>query len=218
MISGQVVTGALLIVAAAAAYAPGKSQDNAFTAGQTQDKADEQSKPASAETKSEATAEAGVLKLDGITFQVLRRWKAQEIKPGPFAAKAAYSLMDVNGKDTGCSVRITHYPSMKGKDRMNIQRWIASVAKPDGTPNTRDETVVTIYDKKTLRLKVVDLTGTVGSGKGDGDAGKKNHRLIAAVVDHPKGPHFVKWVGPAPAMAKVYDEINAFLQSATVVD
>jgi hypothetical protein len=40
--------------------------------------------------------------------------------------------------------------------------------------------------------------------------------MIAAIVDHPKGPHFVKATGGIPSMKQAEEAIFAFLKSAKV--
>jgi hypothetical protein len=49
------------------------------------------------------------------------------------------------------------------------------------------------------------------------DTGKPDHRMIAAIIDHPKGPHFVVVAGPIEAMKTWEADIMKFLKSGTVV-
>ena len=55
------------------------------------------------------------------------------------------------------------------------------------------------------------INGVLGQGEA-----KPNHRLIAAIVDHPKGPHFVKASGSVECMKRWEASILAFLESAQV--
>jgi hypothetical protein len=159
-----------------------------------------------------------VVKLSGLRMKVPEGWAAQPVKSGPMAPRIAFSLPPAEGDATGCELRISHYPQMKGKDELNIRRWIGQVSKPDGSPYAREDVDVNLIRKDSIRLTVVDLSGAVHEGMGREVMMKPDHRMIAAIVDHPKGPHFVKASGPARSMAKWADAIKQFLETAEVAD
>jgi len=48
------------------------------------------------------------------------------------------------------------------------------------------------------------------------DSSKPNQKMIAAIVNHPKGPHYVVSTGPTASMEKWAAQIDAFLKSAKV--
>ena len=130
--------------------------------------------------------------------------------------KAVFKIpkTDPNGEDG--TVRITHFPDMKGKDKdeMNIDRWLGQVSKPDGQPLTRSDAKITTTEVGQVRITVVDMSGSAKLTMRD--TAKPNQRMIAAIVDHPKGPHFVVSAGPAASMEKWAAQIDAFLKSAKV--
>jgi hypothetical protein len=103
---------------------------------------------------------------------------------------------------------------MKGMDAQNIDRWIAQVKKPDGTPFNKSEVTPKVIELGSVRLTLIDLTGTVSGGMGPSATGLPDHRLIAAIVDHPKGPHFVKAQGPIKSVEQAKTAIEQFLHSA----
>ena len=156
------------------------------------------------------------LALTGLTMSIPAGWIQETAKPGPMAPKAVFKLPGVEGDPTGGSVRITHFPGMKGMDKQNIDRWISQVRQPNGQPSTRENGKLTVTDQGAVRLTVVDITGSVNTSMGAQTEGKPNHRLIAAIVDHPKGPHFVKASGGVECMKKWEASILAFLASAQV--
>ena len=156
------------------------------------------------------------LALTGLTMSIPAGWIQEAAKPGPMAPKAVFKLSGVDGDPTGGSVRITHFPGMKGMDRQNIDRWISQVRQPNGQPSTRENAKLTATDHGAVRLTVVDITGSVNTSMGAKTEGKLNHRLIAAIVDHPKGPHFVKASAGVVCMKKWEASILAFLESAQV--
>lgn len=111
-------------------------------------------------------------------------------------------------------VRVTHFPGMKGKDEMNIDRWLGQVAKNDGSTISREDTTITRSENNGVKLTVVDVSGTVRITMRS--SAKPNSRMIAAIVDHPQGPHFVVIAGGHETMSKWEDSIHAYLQSAAV--
>jgi hypothetical protein len=136
-------------------------------------------------------------------------------KPGPLAPKAVYRLPKAEGDTADGMVRVTHFPGMKGMDEANINRWVGQVKRPDGTPSTRDDAKVSTVELGPVRLTVVDVGGTVKmDAPAPHGAGMSNQRMIAAIVDHPKGPHFVKAFGPAATIEKWQEAVQSFLRSA----
>ena len=110
-------------------------------------------------------------------------------------------------------VRITHYPGMKGIDEANIDRWVAQVRHSDGTPSTRDDAGIKVTEKGNVRLTVADLSGNVKATMRA--TSRPNSRMIAAIVDHPQGPHFIVATGSIGTIQRWEGAIRAFLDSAT---
>lgn len=157
-----------------------------------------------------------LLRLTGLTMEVPEGWTEEPIAPGPFAAKAVFRIPAGDEGET-CSVRVTHYPNMKGMDEMNIQRWAQQILLPDGTPATKDSAVITMSTNPsgTIKLTVVELEGSLRTDmRGSGPA-LPNQKMMAGILDHAQGPHFFKITGPIEAMAKVDDAISSFILSAT---
>ncbi len=156
------------------------------------------------------------LRLTGIRFIVPAGWESQQIQPGAMAPKAVYQIPPTKAGEEPGVIRITHYPEMKGKDDSNIDRWIGQVTKADGTPATRADAKVEKVETGNIRLTTVDVSGNVKMTMRD--TGKPDQRMIAAIVDHPKGPHFIVAAGPASAMKEWEAYIFKFLKSAEVTD
>jgi hypothetical protein len=157
------------------------------------------------------------LTLTGLTFIAPKEWAAVPIAPGPFAAKAAFRIPGTEA-DEQCMVRITHYPSMKGKDGMNIDRWASQFRGTDGKPLTQKSGIITkrdIADGK-IRLTMAQFDGSMASGMSGTGSLRPDQRLVAAIVDHARGPHFVKITGRVAAMKKASESINAFLLTANI--
>ncbi len=154
------------------------------------------------------------LDLTGLTMTIPEGWTRLAIKPGPFSAKAAFQLLGGAGDDAGCSVRVTHSPGMKGKNDLNIQRWLSQVKQADGSTSTRDNAEVSTVARDDVTMTLLDVTGVVNTSMDGTGAGQTDFRLIAAILDHPNGPHFIKISGDSVSMAKWADSISTFLKSA----
>ena len=167
-------------------------------------------------------AKGTALKLTGLTLTVPEGWVEEKVEASPMGPKVVYRIpkLDAAGPVDRLAgdgmVRITHFPNMKGKDKddMNIDRWLGQVSKPDGQPLTRSDAKITTTEVGPVRLTVVDMSGSVKMTMRD--TAKPNQRMIAAIVDHPQGPHFVVSAGPAASMEKWAAQIDAFLKSAKV--
>jgi hypothetical protein len=178
---------------------------------------EESPKPASPDKPAEGLPKGtsgSQLRLTGIRFIVPAGWETQQIQPGAMAPKAVYQIPPAKAGEEPGMIRITHYPEMKGKDDSNIDRWIGQVTKPDGAPATRADAKVEKVETGNIRLTTVDVSGTVKMTMRD--TAKPDHRMIAAIVDHPKGPHFVVAAGPAASMKTWEADILKFLKSAEV--
>ncbi len=163
---------------------------------------------------SDNEADAGeTLRLSGLTMTVPEGWVPLPVREGPMAAKSAFALPRADGDEEDGMVRITYFPKMKGMDERNIDRWVAQVQRSDGTGSTRDDADIKVIEAGNVRLTLVDLSGTVKATMRA--APKPNGRLIAAIVDHPRGPHFVVASGGAKTMKKWERAIRAFLESST---
>ena len=93
---------------------------------------------------------------------VPKRWMRQpQKKRGPMSPKAVYTIPGVKAKVAAGTVRITHFPAMKGKNDLNIQRWLGQVTKTDGRPSTRKDATITKVDIGKVHLTIVDLSGSV---------------------------------------------------------
>jgi len=178
----------------------------------------EPAKPAAEPVKPAATAPASSseLALAGLKMTVPAGWTREETPSTPMGPVAVFKIPKTDPAANDGAVRITHFPNMKGKemDDRNIDRWIGQVAKPDGSPMTRADAKITTSEVGPIKLTVVDLGGSVKMTMRD--SAQPAHRMIAAIVDHPKGPHFVVATGPSAAMGKWAAQIDAFLKSAKV--
>lgn len=161
-----------------------------------------------------ATLDGSTLILEGLAFTVPTDWVAEPAPVSPMGPKAVFAIPHAAGSTENASVRITHYPGMKGKDEANIDRWVGQSRKADGSPMTRDEVKIEHKNLDAVKLTTVDITGAIQATMRA--APKPGSRMIAAIVDHPKGPHFVTIVGDETTIAEAEKTIRTFLDSAKV--
>lgn len=158
------------------------------------------------------------LTLTGISFKLPEGWVREDPAMNPqspgLSRKAQIRLPKTDNEPADAIVAITHFPNMKGPqmDAMNLQRWYGQFIQPDGQP-TAELVGKAVFSVGDVALTIVDIPGTM---KGGGRGGKPNYRMVAAIVDHAKGPHFVKVTGPNAVVLRWKASVVAFLQSAEV--
>ncbi|MCB9849832.1 MAG: hypothetical protein H6817_03930 [Phycisphaerales bacterium] len=144
----------------------------------------------------------------GLSLTPPEGWKAYDASGGPMAPVAAFVLAKADGDSADGIARLTHFPGMKSIPlEMNLERWYRQVQQPDGS-NTKDVAKMETIDAGGAKITVVDMSGNI--------SGAEKQRMIAAVIEHPNGPHFLKVVGPEATMAKWHDSIIEYLKSAKV--
>ncbi len=168
-------------------------------------------KPAPDAAKPAAEPGGASLQLVGVSFTVPAGWHREEVKSSPMGPVAVFKINNDGG---ACEVRITHFENMKGMDDMNINRWLGMVIQPDGSPYTREAAKVESKEVGDVKFTVVDLPGTVTASMGGPDEAIPDGRMIAAIVDHGRGPHYVRVYGPSKAMELAAADVHAFLHSA----
>jgi len=158
--------------------------------------------------------DGNTLKLDGITLTVPKGWQVGPKPTGPMAAQFAFVLPGAEGDSEAGAVRVSHYPGMRGKDGMNIDRWIAQTTKADGSPSTREDATI---ESKTIEggdVTTLSISGSVRATMRSQPL--PDAKMIAAIINHERGPHFVVASGPATTMDKWSDSIDAFVDSIDV--
>ena len=162
-----------------------------------------------------ATVEGNQLKHEGLLMTIPAGWENVDV--GPTTPMGPKAVLKIPGEgDQSATVRITHYPEMKGpeRDELNIDRWLGQVTRPDGSPTPRDEAKIEKKEKGDIRLTILDAKGAVKMTMRDSP--QPGSRMIAAIIDHPKGPHFLVAAGPEAVMDKAAADVLAFIESAKV--
>jgi hypothetical protein len=140
-----------------------------------------------------------------LSFTVPESWISE--LPASRMRVAQYRVAPSGGGEASALVVVSHFPGMRGMTQMNIDRWIGQMVQPDGTP-ARDHADITAFNVNGMQTTRLSITGTFG-GKQEG------YQLLAAVIEAPNGPWFVKMTGPQKTVAHSADAFDAFVRSAT---
>ncbi len=137
-----------------------------------------------------------------LKFTTPSRWK--EEAPAPMRV-AQYRLPRVGDDPDDGLVAVSSFPSMRGRTQMNIERWIGQFSQPDGRAS-KDLAKTSEFDVGGMKVTVLSISGTY--------EGRPNQRMLAAIIDTPDGPWFVKMTGPARTIAENEAAFDAFVRSA----
>lgn len=158
----------------------------------------------------------GILNLQGIRVTVPPEWVVEPFQFNPMAGTvAAYRLARVEGDVEDAILKISHFPSMKGKDTENLARWLGQV-QVDRKPISKEAANYKVEEKGAIRLTTLDASGVISTSMMGGGPATPGQRMIAGIIDHPNGPHFVKITGSEKTVARWRDSIFAMMSSATV--
>ena len=83
--------------------------------------------------------------------------------------------------------------------------------QPDGKA-TKDVAIVENFDLGEVKVLLADISGTTTIE----GAATPDRRMLSAIVNHPRGPHFVKVLGPAKTVGKWRESVVAYLKSAEI--
>jgi hypothetical protein len=142
-----------------------------------------------------------------------------EQTPTSSMRQGQFALPRVEGDPADGELVVFYFgPGQGGSAEANIDRWIGQITQPDGSSSKEKART----SKKTvagLSVTVVDITGTYQASSmmpGAPSGGpSKGYRMIAAVVETPKGPWFFKLVGPERTVEKWSASFDQFLNSIT---
>jgi len=132
---------------------------------------------------------------------------------------AEFVLAKATGDAEDATVTVYFFGGQGGSVQANLDRWIGQMAQPDGKPSKDVAKMSTVQTATGLKVSLVDVSGTYVAEVTPGSTERLNKpgfRQIAAVVETPDGPYFVKLTGPAGTVAKWKESLDAFLKSIRV--
>jgi len=128
---------------------------------------------------------------------------AEFVLPGRDAAAGSAELV------------IYYFGGGGGSVDANIQRWLGQMQQPDGRA-TGDVAIKAAKTINGLKVSLLDVSGTYVAEVRPGATEKHNSpgfRMRTAVVETPRGPYYLKLVGPAPTVETWNTSFNEFLAS-----
>jgi hypothetical protein len=147
-----------------------------------------------------------------LDFTAPSGWKS---RPAVSAMRVAEFVLPRAGGDTDdAELTVYYFGGAGGSVDANIQRWAAQI-QPTSPPPARENRTV-----NGLTVTVVDLSGTYIAELRPGSPERHNkpgYRMRAAVVETPRGPYFIKMVGPAGTVSHWGSTFSDFLNSLRFV-
>lgn len=149
-----------------------------------------------------------------LRFKAPPEWIVE--KPSSAMRLAQYELPKAEGDSENASLVLYFFGKNQGGSvQANVERWISQMKQPDGS-SSEAKAKQEILTVNQLKIATIDLTGTYIAETAPGSSvrhNKPDFRLRAAVIETPKGTHYVKLVGPAKTVSRWDKAFNAYLQS-----
>jgi hypothetical protein len=129
---------------------------------------------------------------------------------------AQYKLPKAEGDQDDAQLVLYYFgPGQGGSVEANLERWMGQMQQPDGKPS-KDRAKTDTLTVNGLKVSMLDVTGTYTAEMAPGSESHHNnagYRLRGAVIETPKGPYFVKLVGPEKTIGKWEDEFKNYINS-----
>ena len=148
-----------------------------------------------------------------LRFQAPDGWRVETASSEKRVGQFVLPRSDPDGEDA--EMVVYFFGGAGGSIEANLARWTGQIEQPD----SRDSRMVATteqFSSNGLDLTTVDLTGTYVAEVRPGCAeyhNKKGYRLIAAVIETPGGPYFVKVTRPADTVKRWESSVRGFLRS-----
>jgi hypothetical protein len=149
-----------------------------------------------------------------LRFKAPEGWTTE--KPSSNMRAAQYKLPKAEGDpEDGTAVLYYFGANQGGAPQANIDRWISQMQQADNSPS-KDKAKTETMTVNGLQITTVDVTGTYTAEMAPGSGSfhnSPNYRLLAAVIETPKGNYFLKLVGPAKTVARWEQSYKDYLKS-----
>ncbi len=137
----------------------------------------------------------------GIHWTAPSKWKSEGERPMRLAT------YEVDGGECG-----VYYfgPGQGGSVQANIDRWVGQFQNSKAAPKVEKRTI------HNLKVTTVDVSGDytgMGGPRAPQGPPKQDYRLLGAVVEGPQGSVFIKFTGPAKAVAQNQPAFEKLLSS-----
>ena len=148
-----------------------------------------------------------------LRFTAPAEWTVQSTSSSMRVAQ--YALPKIAGDAEDGELVVYFFGGTGGSVDANIERWVGQMQQPDGKPS---KDVARRSDRKVngLAVTLLDISGTYTAEVRPGSTERHNkpgYRMRTAVVTTPKGPYFVKAVGPAKTIEHWNKALDGFIDS-----
>lgn len=152
---------------------------------------------------------------DDPTWDVPAEWTT--VKPSSSLRRSQYTLPRVSGDSEDGELIVFYFgPNQGGNVATNLERWRGQFITADGQPLPEQEAKTDTFDANGMKVTLLDAFGRYVPGSmagGPPGAPRDNYRMLAAMVETPRGPWFFKATGPKATMDKHADAIRGLLKS-----
>ena len=131
--------------------------------------------------------------------------------------RQAQYLLPKQGEDAEDATLVVFYfgPQGAGAVDANLDRWFGQVKQPDGSPSKETARV----EKKTvagMAVTIADVSGiytpTAMGPMMPAGKPKPDYRMLAAIVESPKGAYYFKLTGPEQTVAHWKGTFDRFVE------
>lgn len=156
-------------------------------------------------------AAGAVVDLGGLKATAPASWKEVEVS-NPMRIKQ----FAVPGKDGEAELVIFYFGEGQGGSvQANVDRWKKQFTPPEGK-TIEDVSKVSKVKLASTEATVLDVSGTYMFKARPMDPGpgepRPDHRMLAVVLETPKGNYFLRFVGPAKTIEKNKKDFDGWLK------
>ena len=168
----------------------------------------------SAATQPAAPAQSGAAQSGAVQFKAQDGWVTET--PTSSMRAAQYRLPKADGDPEDASLIVFYFgQGQGGSTQANLERWMGQMEQPDGRPSS-EKAKTESMTVNGMNVSLLDVGGryTAEMTPGEGSRhDKPNYRMRAAVIETPRGPYFVKLVGPEKTVARWDQSFIGFVKS-----
>jgi len=149
-----------------------------------------------------------------LRFKAPDGWLAEQSSSSMRVAQ--YKLPKVEGDNEDASAVLYYFGATQGgSPQANIDRWTSQMQQSD-KGSAKDSAKTESMTVNGMKITTVDVAGTYTAEMAPGSGSfhnNPNYRLLAAVIETPKGNYFLKLVGPAKTVARWEPDYMNYLKS-----
>jgi len=148
----------------------------------------------------------------GLEFRMPEGWVREQ--PSSAMRHSQYLLP---GEEAGKDAELAVFTNIGGSIRQNVDRWINQFTIDDGR-SASEAAEVSTKEIHGFKVTLVDVSGSYNAAMGPMAAGggetRPGYRMLAAVIETPQAPWFLKLTGPRETVARWEASFEQFVESA----